>query len=107
MHTGSRRLGVSVTLFVLLIIGLAAQAAPSALAAGAYVIEQQEGHNRSRLTLGPSGLRYETLAPERAGGKVRGKRSRLVQGVIIRYSDGAVTLLDPLRKFVQVIALQR
>jgi len=101
-----RRLAVGVTLCVLLVIGLAAGAAPSALAAGAYVIEQQDGHNRSRLTLGALGLRYETLAPERSGGKIHGKRSRLVQGVIIRYSDGEVTLLDPLRKYVQVIALQ-
>ena len=99
-------LGSFAALLALLGVGLAAGAASSALAARAYVIEQRDGHNQSRLTLGPSGLRYETLAPQRAGGKVRSKSATPVQGVIIRYADAQVTLLDPLRKLFQVIALR-
>lgn len=96
----------SATLALVLILGCGAVVAASARAASAYVVEQRQGSNRSVLTLAPAGLRYETLAPERAGGLIRSKHAKAVLGVILRYSDGQVILLDPPKKQYDLLALR-
>ena len=64
--------------------------ATGALASGGYVIEQKEGRSLSRLTLLPAGMRFELLVPPRAR-----RRAKPQVGVIVRYRDAHLFLLDP------------
>lgn len=65
-------------------------AATPAYASGGYVIEQKEGGSVSRVTLLPDGMRFELLAPPRAH-----RRAKPQLGVILRYRDAHLFLLDP------------
>ena len=64
--------------------------ATGANASGGYVIEQKEGRSLSRLTLLPAGMRFELLVPPRAR-----RRAKPQVGVIVRYRDAHLFLLDP------------
>jgi hypothetical protein len=66
----------------------------------AYVIQQREGRSVSVLTLAPSGLRYEALAPARRGG-----RAKPFLGLIIRYPTRALLLLDPEKRRYEPLPL--
>ena len=59
-------------------------------ASGGYVIEQKEGRSVSRVTLLPQGMRYELFAPPRAR-----RRAKPQVGLILRYRDAHLFLLDP------------
>jgi hypothetical protein len=83
------------------VLAATAQAKPSA-----YVLEQREGSNSSIITLSSAGLRYEALAPRRAGGTKRGKRAKPVLAVAIRYGDGQVLLVDLQQKQYQQLQLR-
>jgi hypothetical protein len=102
-HQGTR--AVLAVLAAALTLASAALA-PAAQASTAYVLEQRQGHNASVITLTSSGLRFEALAPPRGGGAVRAKGVKPVLGVIIRYSDGQVFMLDPEHKQYSSLALQ-
>ncbi len=94
------RLGRVLLACVLLtaVLSAAAQADPSA-----YVLEQREGSNSSIITLSSAGLRFEALAPRRAGGTKRSKRAKPVLAVAIRYGDRRVLLVDfPHRQYQQL-----
>ncbi|HEX6654153.1 MAG TPA: hypothetical protein VF072_15515 [Thermoleophilaceae bacterium] len=65
-------------------------AAAAGRASGGYVIEQKEGRSVSRVTLLPQGMRYELLAPPRAR-----RRAKPQVGLILRYRDAHLFLLDP------------
>ena len=87
MRLRGRRAGIvlpSTALFFLL------SAAAPAHASGGYLIEQKEGRSVSRVTLLPAGMRYELLAPPRAR-----RRAKPQVGVILRYRDAHLYLLDP------------
>jgi len=98
--------GLCAVLAGVLTLCVGALLAPAAQASSSYLIEQRQGDNESVITLAQSGLRYETLAPQRGGGRTRGKRAKPVLGVIIRYSDGAVFLLDLEHRQYEALALQ-
>src|SRR2546421_13088357 len=76
-------------------LSFAAVAAASAQASSAYVIEQRAANSTSRLILAPSGLRFDYYSPVRAGGRLRARRPKPLLGVIIRYRDARLFLLDP------------
>ena len=65
-------------------------AAAAGRVSGGYVIEEKEGRSVSRVTLLPEGMRYELLAPLRAH-----RRAKPQVGVILRYRDAHLYLLDP------------
>jgi hypothetical protein len=91
---------------VLALACVLAAGASAAHAESAYVVEQNSGGGKSVLTLTTKGLRYETFAPKRAGGKVRGSHEAPAIGVIINYGDDQVLLLDPVRKQYDEVALR-
>ncbi len=79
---------------------LSALSAAPAYGRTAYVIQQREGRSVSLLTLAPSGLRYEALAPARRGG-----RAKPVLGLIIRYPTRTLLLLDPEKRRYESLPL--
>jgi hypothetical protein len=87
MRLRRRRAGIVVPAAALLLLFPAAAAAR---ASGGYVIEQKEGRSVSRVTLMPAGMRYELLAPPRAR-----RRAKPQVGMILRYRDAHLYLLDP------------
>ena len=87
-------MSAAVALIILLVCPLAAHAALG------YVITQHEGASRSQLTLAPGGLRFDSLAPTRRRGKAKPQL-----GVIVRYRDAHLFLLDPPRRSFQSLSL--
>ena len=87
-----KRIAGAATLALVLILGCGAFGTASARAGSAYVVEQRQGSNRSVLTLAAAGLRYETLAPERAGGLIRSKHAKAVLAwqIVISASKGSL-----------------
>ncbi len=81
-------------------LALSAALAVPAHAASGYVITQREGKSVSRLTLAPSGLRFDSYSAVRKGAK-----SRLEVAMLIRYRDKHLFLLDPERKQYDSVAL--
>jgi hypothetical protein len=79
---------------------LFAFAAAPAHGRSAYVIKQREGRSVSVLTLAPSGLRFDALAPARRGG-----RAKPFLGMIIRYRTSSLLLLDPEKRRYQALPL--
>jgi hypothetical protein len=94
------------TLLAISLLAFAGVRPPPALAESAYRLEQRAGESTSILTVSSIGLRYELLAPQRAGGRKRGLRAQPVLGTVIRYSDLALLLLDPPHKRYQRLALK-
>ncbi|MFN8173292.1 MAG: Ig-like domain-containing protein [Candidatus Nanopelagicales bacterium] len=85
---------VAAGIAVLLVVAGAAAAAPS------WVITQQEGASRSTVTLSSSGLRFEASSATRRGAKARPQA-----GVIVRYPDAHLYLLDPERRLYDSVSL--
>jgi hypothetical protein len=79
----------------LVVMGLAASPAQGRTG---YVIQQREARNASVLTLASSGLRFDAL--ER-----RGRRTRPRLGVILRYRDARLFLLEPERRLYDSLSL--
>jgi Bacterial Ig domain len=94
------------SLLVISLLTFAGLPASPAMAETAYRLEQRAGESTSILTVSSTGLRYELLAPQRAGGRKRGHRARPLLGTVIRYSDLALLLLDPPHKSYQRLALK-
>jgi hypothetical protein len=78
-------------------VTLVAVSAAPASASRAYVLTQREGTTSSRLTLAPGGLRFEALAAD-------GTRQI---GLIIRYGDARLFLLDPANKQYDSVSLAK
>jgi hypothetical protein len=87
-------------------MGFAAAAASTARATPAYVIEQRAAGSTMRLILAPSGLRFDYYMPVRRGGKLRARAPKPLVGLIIRYSDASLILLDPVHNTYQLLALR-
>lgn len=87
-------MGAVVVLILLLAFPITARAATG------YVITQREGASRSRLTLASGGLRFDALAPTRRRGKAKPQL-----GMIVRYRDAHLFLLDPPRRVFQSLSL--
>jgi hypothetical protein len=88
----------------------AASAAPVASAAGASradVLTQHSAGSVSRLVLAPTGLRFSFSAGVRSGGRSRARNMKPFVGIIIRYSGERLTLLDPIHRTYQTLALAR
>lgn len=86
----------------------AASAAPVAFAAAAnraYVLTQRSAGSVSQLVLAPTGLRFSFSAGVRAGERSRARKMRPFVGIIIRYSGERLTLLDPIHRTYQTLAL--
>jgi hypothetical protein len=83
----------------LMSVPAAAQATP------AYVIQQEAAGSVTRLILAPSGLRFDYYLPVRAGGKRRGRHAKPLIGLIIRYRDASLVLLDPVHRAYQIVSL--
>ena len=58
------------------VLALSALAAPAAFGRGGYVIKQRDASGASVLTLAPSGLRFDVLAPRRRVAVRDGRRHR-------------------------------
>lgn len=86
---------------LLLLWGLASPARAS----GGYQLEQREGASHSRLTLSPSGLSLQMLAPLRSGGHAARGRAKPVLEVAVRYSDSRLLLVDNERKRYELLSL--
>jgi hypothetical protein len=74
--------------------------APAHAAGKAYVITQREGKGQSVITLAGPGMRYDALQPATKGG-----RAKPLVGMIIRYRDAHLFLLDPERKLFDSVSL--
>lgn len=101
------RLG-AVVLAVAGALGGQASAAPAASAAAAsqaYVLTQHSAGSVSQLVLAPTGLRFSFSAAVRAGGRSRARKMTPFVGIIIRYSGERLTLLDPIHRTYQMLAL--
>jgi Bacterial Ig domain len=86
--------------------GASAAPAPSATAASrAYVLTQRSAGSVSQLVLAPTGLRFSFSAAVRAGGRSRARKMKPFVGIIIRYRGERLTLLDPIHRTYQVLAL--
>ncbi len=94
------------TLIVVSLLAFAGLRPPPAHAQAAYRLEQRSGESSSTLTVSSTGLRYELLAPQRSGGRKRGRRAQPLLGTVIRYSDLALLLLDPPHKRYQRLSLK-
>jgi hypothetical protein len=82
-------------------VAMSALASAPAHAAGkTYVITQREGKSQSVITLAAPGMRYDAVAPAARGG-----RAKPLVGMIIRYSDAHLFLLDPERKLFDSVSL--
>jgi hypothetical protein len=88
----ARALAVAVTT-------LAVGAGPASASTG-FVIQQRQGATQSRLTLGSTGLRFDSLTPPRTG-----KKAQPQVGFIVRYSDRRLFLLDPTTKHYDAVSL--
>ncbi len=71
-----------------------------ARAAGGWVVTQRDGAGTSRVMLTPGGLRYELLTPSRKGAKPKAQL-----GVVVRYRDRRLLLLDPATRRYQELSL--
>ena len=87
--------------------GIGAVTTASAEAGTAYVIQQRAAGSTTRLILAPSGLRFDYYLPVRAGGKLRARHAKLLIGIIIRYGDASLVLVDPVHRAYQVVSLTR
>ena len=87
-------------LLLLLLLPLPVPAAAAGRVSGGYLIEEKEGRSVSRVTLLPQGMRYELLAPPRAR-----RRAKPQVGVILRYRDAHLYLLDPEHKRYDSVSL--
>jgi hypothetical protein len=96
----SNTIVVMVGLAAVLAVVLLALRPPAAHARAAYVLVQREGTSVSRLTLAPSGLRFDSLAPEG-----HGRRAKALLGVIIAYRGPRLMLLDPVHRTYQSLSL--
>ncbi len=83
----------------------AAPAASAAAASRAYVLTQRSAGSVSQLVLAPTGLRFSFSAGVRAGGRSRARKMKPFVGIIIRYSGERLTLLDPIHRTYQTLAL--
>jgi hypothetical protein len=92
-------------LLVMFALGVLGAAAAGARASSAYVIEQRAADNSSRLILASSALRFDFYAPIRSGGKLRAKHPKPLVGLILRYGDASLLLLDPVHHRYQSLAL--
>src|SRR4051794_24518656 len=83
-----------------LAIGCLLGGATSAFAGPGYVITQRDGGGRAKLILTRSALRFDVLAPLKAGHKATPQL-----GFIVRYRGAHLFLLDPVTKRYQSLSL--
>ena len=103
-HTAACARVVALVLAVVCALGTQAAAA-SAAASRAYVLTQRSAGSTSKLVLAPTGLRFGFSAAVRSGGRSRSRKMKPFVGIIIRYSGERLTLLDPIHRTYQTLAL--